>query len=101
MLIISPVMRLFLLLALGLSAVAFAGSKQLSLPVGHSTTVSMGSSISKVTVANPNVLEAKRDGRRVTFVARAAGTTEATVRTADGELHFKIYVAADKYGLPY
>jgi len=94
-------MRFFILLAMCLSAVAFAGSKQLSLPVGHSTTVSMGSSVSKVTVSNPNLLEVVKEGRKVTFVARATGTTEATVKTADGDMHFKIYVAADKYGLPY
>lgn len=94
-------MRLFLLVAVGLSSAALAGAKQLSLPVGHSTTVSMGASVSKVTLTDPKVLEVKKEGRRVTFVARATGTTEATVQTADGDAHFKIYVAADKYGLPY
>lgn len=88
--------------ALSLSSLAFAGQpKQLNMPVGHTTTVSMSAPVSKVTVADPSLVEVSQHGRQVVFVGLATGATEVTVRTADGETRLRIYVAADKYGLPH
>ena len=94
-------MRSSILLVALLSTLALAGQpKQLNMPVGHTTTISMGSTVSKVTVSDPSLVEVSQRGRQVIFVGRSAGSTEVTVMTADGEMHLRIYVAADKYGLP-
>ncbi len=79
---------------------ALANPKKLALPVGHSMTMAMPSPVTSVQVSDPNLLEVKRDGRKVTLVGRAQGNTEATVMTARGPHHFTVYVAADKYSLP-
>ena len=93
-------MRSMILLVL-LSTVALAGQpRQLNMPVGHTTTVSMASAVSKVTVSDPSRVEVSQRGRQVTFVGLSTGSTDVTVMTADGETHLRIYVAADKYGLP-
>lgn len=87
--------------ALSLSGLALAGQpRQLNMPVGHTTTVSMSAPVSKVTVENPSLVEVSQHGRQVVFVGRTAGSTDVTVSTADGETHLRIYVAADKYGMP-
>lgn len=83
-------------------AVALASQpKQLAMPVGHTTTVAMGAPVSRVTVDDPAKLEVKKQGRKVIFVALETGRTEVTVKTADGEQRFSVYVAKDKYALPY
>lgn len=88
--------------ALTLSSLAFAGQpKKLALPLGHSATMSMPGPVSQVVVDDPSLVEVSREGRRVVFTARGTGSTEATVRTTEGELRVRIYVAADKYALPY
>ncbi len=95
-------MRTAVLITALLSLPVLAGSKQqVALPVGHSTTLSMPAPVSKVTVTNPSLVDVSQDGRRVTFVARAKGSTEAVVKTAQGEHRFRIYVAQDKYAMPY
>ena len=87
--------------ALSLSSLAVAAApKQLNMPVGHTTTVSMSSPVSKVTVADPSMVDVTRNGRQVVIVGRTTGSTDVTVMTADGETHLRIYVAADKYGMP-
>lgn len=84
------------------SSLAFAGMpRQLNMPVGQTTTVSMPAPVSKVTVADPSLVEVTQRGRQVIFVGRATGSTEVTVSTVDGETHLRIYVAADKYALPH
>ena len=112
--LITPVhMKLATLVAALLTAtLAFAGSPQkslafasapqkLSLPLGHSTTLSRPGEVSKVTVSDPSKVEIKKQGRKVTLVALEKGTTEATIRTKDGVTKLNIYVAADKYAMPY
>jgi Flp pilus assembly secretin CpaC len=95
-------MRFTMLLALCLSSLTFASQpKQLNMPVGTTTTLSMPATVSSVTVSDPSMVEVSRSGRRVVLMGRSTGTTEVTVKTADGETHLKIYVAADKYGLPH
>ena len=94
-------MRITILGLLTLSALAFAANpKQLAMPVGQTTTLSMPAPISKVTVENPALVEVSRRGRQIMIVGLSTGSTDVTVITADGELHLKVYVAADKYGLP-
>lgn len=94
-------MRLTTLALLTVSTLAFAGlPKQLNMPVGHTTTLSMPAPVSKVTVDNPALIEVSQHGRQVTIVGLSTGSTEVTVSTADGDMHLRIYVAADKYGLP-
>ncbi|PZR05987.1 MAG: hypothetical protein DI536_31500 [Archangium gephyra] len=94
-------MRSMLLAVALVSSVAFAGlPKRLAMPVGQTTTLSMPAPVSKVTVDDPSKLEVQRNGRHVKLIGRGTGTTEVTVRTADGETHLTVYVAADKYGMP-
>lgn len=75
--------------------------KQVALPVGHSMTMAMPGTVTGVRIDDPSLVEVKRTGRKVTLVARAKGSTDATVLTADGEHHFRVYVASDKYALPH
>ncbi|MCU0697521.1 MAG: pilus assembly protein N-terminal domain-containing protein [Myxococcaceae bacterium] len=75
--------------------------KQVALPVGHSMTMAMPGTVTSVRVDDPSLVEVKRVGRKVTLVARAQGSTDATVLTSEGEHHFRVYVAADKYALPH
>jgi Flp pilus assembly secretin CpaC len=90
-----------LAVALTLSNLALAAApRQLNMPVGHTTTVSMSAPVSKVTVADPSMVEVTRSGRQVVILGRTTGSTDVTVMTADGETHLRIYVAADKYGMP-
>lgn len=95
-------MRNAMLVILSLSSLALAAQpKRLNMPVGHTTTVSMPAPVSKVTVDDPSLVEVTQRGRQVIFVGLSTGSTEVTVQTADGETHLRIYVAADKYGLPH
>ena len=95
-------MRLTTLALLTVSSLALAGlPKQLNMPVGHTTTLSMPAPVSKVTVDNPALIEVSQRGRQVTIVGLSTGSTEVTLMTADGEMHLRVYVAADKYGLPH
>ncbi len=94
--------RSLILVSALISALDMASTpKQINLPVGHTTTLSMPSTVSTVKVDDPALVEVKKDGRKVSFVARTQGNTQATVMTSDGEVRFRIYVAADKYALPY
>jgi uncharacterized protein YcfL len=83
----------FSLLALTLAAsLALAGGpKQVNMPVGHSTTLSMPAPVASVSVEHPKLVEvSRRNGRTVVLTGR--GT--------DGEMRLRVYVAADKYGMP-
>lgn len=94
-------MRSLMLVTVLFATVAFAGlPSRLEMPVGHTTTLSMPAPVSKVTVEDPSLLEVTRKGRKVVLVGRGAGSTEVVVKTADGETHLRVYVAADKYGMP-
>lgn len=82
------------------AAVALASPKQVSMPLGHTTTISMPSSVKKVKVDNGALLEVTREGRKVVLVGRAVGTTDVTVTTADGETTLHVYVASDRFAMP-
>ena len=95
-------MKLFALTLALFATAAFASEPQkLALPLGHSTTLKLPSDVSKVSVADPSKVEIKKQGRKVTLVGLEKGTTEATIRTRDGVTKVSIYVAADKYAMPY
>lgn len=99
--VISPIaMKALLVLASLVSVVALASPKRVAIPVGHSMTMAMPGTVRSVRVADPSLLEVKQQGRKVTLVARAKGSTEATVRTSEGETTFSVYVAEDKYAMP-
>ncbi len=91
---------LVLIVALSLGASAVASPKQIAMPIGHTTTVSMPSSVVKVKVDDPSLVEVKKDGRKVTFLGRTKGATDAVVTTVDGETKLHIYIASDRFGLP-
>ncbi len=94
-------MRALTVMTMLLATTALAGlPKRLAMPVGHSTTLSMPAPVSKVTVEDPSRVEVTRQGRKVVLTGRAAGMTEVVMKTADGETHVTVYVAADKYGMP-
>ena len=101
--LITPVhMKLFALTLMLAASAAFASAPQkLALPLGTSTTISMPSAVSKVTVGDPSKIEVHKQGRKITLVALEKGTTEATIKTQDGVHKVSIYVAADKYAMPY
>ncbi|MBK7861326.1 MAG: pilus assembly protein N-terminal domain-containing protein [Archangiaceae bacterium] len=96
-------MKLLALTSLLFAAVAVAADPQkLSLPVGNSTTISLPSEVSNVSVRDPSKVEIKKQGRKVTLTGLEKGTTLATIRTKDGVTKVvSIYVAADKYAMPY
>jgi Flp pilus assembly secretin CpaC len=78
-----------------------ASPQQLAMPVGSTTTVTMPAPISRVTVEAPGLVEVKKRGRELILVGRETGRTQLVVHTLDGELRFSVYVAKDKYALPY
>ena len=96
---------LTMLSAVTLASAAWAGDaaklQQVSLPVGNTTTLALAGPITKVRVADPSKVRVSSSGRTLTVVGLALGTTDAVVRTTEGELTLHIYVAADKYALPY
>jgi Flp pilus assembly secretin CpaC len=101
--LITPVHMKLIALTLMLAASSALASvpQKLALPMGHTTTISMPSAVSKVTVGDPSKVEIHKQGRKVTLVALDKGTTEATIKTQDGVHKVSIYVAADKYAMPY
>ena len=82
------------------SSFTVASPKQIAMPVGHTTTVMMPSSVVKVKVDEPALVDIKRQGRKVTIVGLQRGVTDVTVTTVDGEKIFHVFVAADRYGMP-
>ncbi len=92
--------RLILTSLLLAASIAVASPKQISMPIGHTTTISMPSSVKKVTVENNKLVDVRREGRKVVVVGRASGVTDITVTTADGETTLQVYVASDRYSMP-
>jgi Flp pilus assembly secretin CpaC len=93
-----PIVLTLMLVA---SSALASAPRKLALPIGHTTTLSMPTTVSRVTVSDPSKVEVKKEGRKVVLVALEKGTTEATIRTQDGVHKLSIYVAADKYAMPY
>ena len=75
--------------------------KQVNLPVGSSTTVELPASVSKVQVSDPSVVDVSTSGRRITLTGQRKGSAEAIITTREGKMRLGVYVASDKYALPY
>lgn len=93
-------MKIALLASMLLATLAVASPKRVSLPVGHSMTMAMPGLVKSVRVTDPKLVEVRQQGRKVTLVALSKGSTEAVVKTSDGETTFSVYVAEDKYAMP-
>ncbi len=78
-----------------------ANLKQVNLPVGSSTTVELPASVSKVQVSDPSVVDVSTSGRRITLTGQRKGSAEAIITTREGKMRLGVYVASDKYALPY
>jgi Flp pilus assembly secretin CpaC len=78
-----------------------AEMKQVNVPVGSSTTVELPASVTKVTLSDPSVAEVDFNGRRLTITGQHKGSAEAMITTRDGKMRLGVYVASDKYALPY
>ena len=94
-------MRLIALMCVLCCLPAVAEDKRVSVPVGYSTTLDLGSQVKKVTLSDPSVVEVRSRGRKLTLVGQRQGSSEAVVKTRDGTMRFAVYVASDKYALPY
>jgi len=75
--------------------------KQVNVPVGSSTTVELPASVSKVTLSDPSVADVEFNGRRLTITGQHKGSSEVMITTRDGKMRLGVYVASDKYALPY
>lgn len=75
--------------------------KQVNVPVGSSTTVELPASVSKVTLSDPSVAEVEFSGRKLTITGQHKGSSEVMITTRDGKMRLGVYVASDKYALPY
>lgn len=99
------VMRALALMAALVSAAAMAGDKRVNMPVGYSTTLDMPANVTKVTLSDPNIVDVHRSGRKLTFTGQNRGSTTAIVHVKEGRKEVKhrlaVYVASDKYALPY
>ena len=98
----SGIVKLFALTSFLFAAVALASTPQkLSLPVGNSTSISLSSEVSNVSVSDPKKVEIEKRGASGWTDRSREGYDEATIRTKDGVTKVSIYVAADKYAMPY
>jgi len=84
---------------------AIAGDKRVNMPVGYSTTVELPANVTKVALSDPRVVDVSRNGRKVTFTGQNRGSTSAIVHVKEGRKQtthrLAVYVATDKYALPY
>ncbi len=98
-------MRVLALVVLTFSMAAAAGDKKVNMPVGYSTTVDMPANVTKVVLSDNRIVDVSRNGRKVTFTGQTQGSTAAIVHTREGrkeQTHrLAIYVASDRYALPY
>lgn len=98
-------MRVLALVAVLVSMAAAAGDKRVNMPVGYRTTVDMPANVTKVTLSDPNIVDVQRNGRKLTFTGQSQGSTTAIVHVKEGRKEVKhrlaVYVASDRYALPY
>lgn len=98
-------MRALVLVVTLMSAAAMAGDKRVNMPVGYSTTLDMPANVTKVVLSDPNIVDVSRSGRRLTFTGQNRGSTTAIVHVKEGrktvQHRLAVYVASDKYALPY
>ncbi|MBS1152115.1 MAG: Pilus formation protein terminal region [Myxococcaceae bacterium] len=98
-------MRVLALMCGLVSMAAIAGDKRVNMPVGYSTTVELPANVTKVVLSDPRVVDVSRNGRKVTFTGQNRGSTSAIVHVKEGRKQtthrLAVYVATDKYALPY
>jgi Flp pilus assembly secretin CpaC len=98
-------MRALVLTLVLVSMAAVAEDKRVNMPVGYTTTVDMPANVTKVELSDSSVVEVKRRGRKVIFTGQNQGSTTAIVHVKDGRkqtIHrLAVYVASDRYALPY
>ena len=84
---------------------AVAGDKRVNMPVGYSTTVEMPANVSKVELSDSSIVDVSRKGRKLTFTGQRRGSTTAIVHVKEGrkvtQVRLAVYVASDRYALPY
>jgi Flp pilus assembly secretin CpaC len=88
-----------------LSLTAFAEDKRVSVPVGYSTTLEMPDNVKKVTLSDGSIVDVQKRGRKLTFYGQKQGSSSAIIHTGEGrhvtKTRIAVYVASDKYALPY
>jgi Flp pilus assembly secretin CpaC len=98
-------MRAMTVLFLLVSMAAFAEDKRVRVPVGYRTTVDMPANVKKVTLSDPSIVDVRQRGRKLTFIGQKRGSSEAIVHTGEGKhrvaVRMAVYVASDRYALPY
>ena len=84
---------------------ALADDKRVNMPVGYSTTVELPANVTRVVLSDPRVVDVSRNGRKLTFTGQNRGSTSAIVYVREGRKEathrMAVYVASDKYALPY
>ena len=104
-LITEVLMRLISVLVLLVSMAAFAEDKRVSVPVGYSTTLEMPDNVKKVTLSDRSIVDVRQQGRKLTFYGTKQGSSSAIIHTGEGrhkvQTRVAVYVASDKYALPY
>ena len=98
-------MRLISLVMVVASMAVFAEDKRVSVPVGYSTTLEMPDNVKKVTLSDRSIVDVRQQGRKLTFYGTKQGSSSAIIQTGDGKhrvaTRVAVYVASDKYALPY
>ena len=98
-------MRTFSLSLALLSLAALAEDKRVSVPVGYSTTLEMPDNVKKVTLSDRSIVDVRQKGRKLTFYGTKQGSSSAIIHTGEGrhrvQTRVAVYVASDKYALPY
>lgn len=85
--------------AMGVAVAAQAGlplnvPEVVRAPVGWTTAVELNVPVAQVSVERPELVTVKIEGNKVFLHGRTAGVTEATLRTSNGTVTFRVYVAS-------
>ncbi len=87
------------------SMAAVAQDKRVNMPVGYRTTVRMPANVTKVELSDPKVVDVVSNGRKLIFTGQSQGSTTAIVYVKEGRKQtthrLAVYVASDRYALPY
>lgn len=98
-------MRVLALTCVLVSMAAFAEDKMVNMPVGYRTTVELPANVSKVTLSDPRIVDVRRVGKKLIFTGQKRGSTSAIVQVNEGGREtthrLAVYVATDRYALPY
>ena len=104
-LIIAVTMRVIALMCALVSMAALADDRKVNMPVGYTKTIELPANVTKVVLSDPRVVDVSRNGRKLTFTGQNRGSTSAIVHVREGNRQtthrLSVYVATDKYALPY